>query len=63
VTIAGLTEAERIRAIDLAFEAWADGDRRGPLLSPLVWSESERHEWLAAERRIAIDIDREGIPV
>jgi predicted nucleotidyltransferase len=63
VTIADLTESERSRAIELAFEVWWPGRRNQPLLSPLVWSDSERQEWIADERRIALDIQSEGIPV
>jgi predicted nucleotidyltransferase len=61
VTIANLTESERKRAIDLAFEVtWA---AKGQVVSPLVWSDAEKQELLAAERRIALDIQTEGIPV
>jgi predicted nucleotidyltransferase len=63
VVISDLTESERSRAIRLAFEAWWAGGRRGPLLQPLVWSDVEREECTADERRIALDIQREGVPV
>jgi predicted nucleotidyltransferase len=63
VVIAGLTEAERGRAIDLAYAAWRNAGAGGPLISPLPWSESDREDRLATERRIALDIEREGIPV
>ncbi len=41
VIISGLTESERDRAIRLAFEAWWDAGRTGPLVQPLVWSDVE----------------------
>jgi predicted nucleotidyltransferase len=63
VVVRDLTEPERGLAIDLAFEAWADSARSGPLLSPLVWSERERADRLAAERRIARDVEEEGIAI
>jgi predicted nucleotidyltransferase len=61
VVVRGLREDERGAAIDLAFEAWHRVNREGPLLSPLVWSEAERDARRRAERRIALDIDTEGI--
>lgn len=63
VVIRGLTEAERTEAMDRAFEAWRAVGRDGPLLAALVWSEDEHAQRLARERRIALDIEREGIPV
>lgn len=60
VVIDGLTEDERGAAVDLAFDVRrAEGG--GPLLSPLVWSEAQWLARLHAERRIAIDIARDGI--
>jgi predicted nucleotidyltransferase len=63
VVIDTLTEAERARVIDLAFDAWRNAGCRGPLIAPLPWSAAERDARRAAERRIALDIDREGIPL
>lgn len=61
VVIRELTEPERTVAIDLALEARRRS--RGALLSPLVWSDTEEEELIRAERRIALDIRREGIPL
>ncbi|HEY8089562.1 MAG TPA: nucleotidyltransferase domain-containing protein [Polyangiaceae bacterium] len=62
VVIDDLGEAERTEAVDLALTA-----RRsvggGPMLSPLVWSRQQWEARLGAERRIALDIASEGIPV
>jgi predicted nucleotidyltransferase len=61
VVVDGLTEAERARVVDLAFDAWRHAGCRGPLISPLPWSEAELEARRRAERRIALDIDREGV--
>ncbi|HEY3356173.1 MAG TPA: nucleotidyltransferase domain-containing protein [Polyangia bacterium] len=63
VVIRGLTSADWNRAVNLAFDAWQGSSPRGPLISPLVWSEADEADRLEAERRIALDIQREGIPV
>ena len=63
VVVRGLTEMERGQVIDLALEAWREAGRRGPLLSPVVWSSEEFADRLGAERRIALDVMREGIPI
>jgi len=63
VVIAGLTDAERVEAVDAAYAAWRGAGADGPLLSPLVWSAQEWEDRVAAERRIALDIRREGIAV
>lgn len=63
VVVAGLTDGERAEAIDLALEAWRTVGTDAPLIHPLAWSESQAAERRAAERRIALDIEREGIPV
>jgi predicted nucleotidyltransferase len=63
VVVRGLSEDEQAAAIDLAFDAWRRTDCQGPLLSPLVWSEVEREARRRAERRIALDIDTEGVPL
>jgi predicted nucleotidyltransferase len=60
VVIDDLTEAERTEVVDLALVARAS---HGPLLSPLAWSRDEWEARLRAERRIALDIVREGIPL
>ena len=62
VVVAGLTDAERSDAIDLAFAAWRSAGPDGPLIDPLVWSDTHRADRLAAERRLALDVEREGIP-
>jgi len=56
-----LDEAERVEAIDLAFHAWTRSGRVGPPLSPLVWSDSQAAEYRRRERRIVLDIERDGI--
>lgn len=62
VVVDDLTEVERGEVIDLAMAA-----RRvvggGPLLSPLVWSREQQEARVRAERRIALDIAREGLPL
>jgi hypothetical protein len=58
VVIEDLTEAERSEAVDLALVARAS---RGPSLSPLVWSREQWEARLRAERRVALDVVREGI--
>ena len=63
IVVHGLTEVERARAIDLALEAWRQAGSLGPLISPLPWSEAEQERRRTLERRIALDIDREGVPL
>jgi predicted nucleotidyltransferase len=63
VVIRELTEAERQLAVRWGFDAWQRAGQRGPLPSPLVWSLAERADRIRAERRIALDIEREGIPL
>lgn len=63
VVIDGLTEAERTHVVELALDAWRHAGARGPLISPLPWSEEEQEARRKAERRIARDIDDEGIPL
>jgi predicted nucleotidyltransferase len=63
VIVEGLTDDERSLAIDLAMSAWRNAGCRGPLISPLPWSDAEYAVRRHAERRIALDIDREGIPL
>lgn len=63
VVVRGLTDEERAKAVDLAFEAWRSRGAAGPLIQPLIWGDAEQADRLRAERRIALDIDREGIPV
>jgi predicted nucleotidyltransferase len=61
VVVDGLTEAERGRVVDLAMSAWRNAGARGPLISPLPWSDAEQKRRRESERRIALDIDRDGI--
>ena len=63
VIVDKLTDEERARVIDLALCAWRNAGHRGPLISPLPWSETERDRRRTSERRIALDIDREGVPL
>lgn len=63
VVVRGLRDAERVEAIDMALDAWREVGRCGPIISPLVWSDTAEADRLAAERRIALDILREGILV
>ncbi|MEK6607271.1 MAG: nucleotidyltransferase domain-containing protein [Myxococcota bacterium] len=63
VVVRDLTEPERTEVIDLALEAWRATGRSGPLVSPLVWSDREFAELLALERRVALDVEREGAPI
>ena len=63
VVLCAPTEPERAEtAIDLAWETWRGTAPDGPPLSPLIWSEEEADR-LSRERRIALDIRAEGIPV
>ncbi len=62
VVVAGLTDAERAEGIDLALEAWRQAGPDAPLIHPLLWSDRQAEDRKAAERRIALDIEREGIP-
>lgn len=59
VTIEGLTHAERDLAFDLAYEVELRGEWVG--LSPLVYSTEQADDLRARERRLMLDIDREGI--
>ena len=61
VVVDGLTEGERNIAVDLAHDAWRRTGCRSPFVSPLVWSTSELEACRRRQRRIALDIDREGI--
>lgn len=63
VVVRDLTEPERSRAIDLAMGAWRLAACPEALLSPLVWSSAQYADRLHAERRIALDVEREGISV
>jgi predicted nucleotidyltransferase len=63
VVVEGLTEDERTRVVELALTAWRHAGCRGPLLAPLPWSEAEQETRRAAERRIALDIEQESIPL
>ena len=61
VVVRALSEVERTEAVNLAFEAWRQTAPLAPIISPLVWSDVEQAERRRAERRIALDIDSEGI--
>jgi predicted nucleotidyltransferase len=63
VVVDGLTDDERARAIDLAFEAWRAAGATGPLISALPWSVAERDRRIALEKRVALDIEREGVAI
>jgi hypothetical protein len=63
VVVRSLSEAERDWAVRRATDVWQAHGFRGPMLAPLVWSEAQHQDRLAAERRIALDIAREGIPL
>ncbi len=61
IVIRDLSEVECDWAVRRAFEVWQEHEFRGPVLAPVVWSESQHRDRLAAERRIALDIAREGV--
>ncbi len=63
VVVKAISDDEHACAIDLAMDAWRQSGRCGPLLSPLIWDEDDRRARLAAGRRLALDVEREGIPV
>ncbi|MBN1611102.1 MAG: nucleotidyltransferase domain-containing protein [Polyangiaceae bacterium] len=63
VVIRGLTDSEREQAVTLAFDTWRDNGYRGPLPSPLVWSQAQVLDRRRAERRLVLDIETQGIPL
>ena len=63
IVIRALTEKERSEAIRLGFEAWLSWGPTAPEISPLVWSDVEHANCVEGERRIALDIENEGIPI
>ena len=63
VVIDALAPGERGAAVDLAYDASRDGGPEAPLITPLVWTRAEHLDRLSRERRIALDIQREGIPL
>jgi predicted nucleotidyltransferase len=63
VVVDQLTEAERLVVVELAFDAWRNAGGDGPVIAPLPWSAAEQDARRKAERRIALDIDREGLPL
>ena len=63
VVVDQLTDEERGRVIDLALCAWRNAGHRGSLIAPLPWSQAEQDMRRKSERRIALDIDREGVPL
>ena len=60
VVLEGATGAERLDLIDLGARLYAS---TGVDLAPLVWPPERYAQWLAHERRLALDIQREGVPV
>jgi predicted nucleotidyltransferase len=60
VVVRDLTEAERDAVIEIALDAWR---RSGSQLAPLVWSEEQWLDRVSSKRRIAVDIEREGVPL
>jgi len=63
VVIDTLTHAERVEAIDLAYAALEGHVESAPMLTPLVWTRAEHADRLSRERRIALEIERDGIAV
>ncbi len=61
VVLDTLTWNERGEVIDLAYRAWATPEWTDPVITPLVWSHAEFEDRLGRERRIALDIVREGV--
>jgi len=62
VVVRDLTEAERDAVIEIALDAWRRSGS-GPQLAPLVWSEEQWLDRVSSKRRIAVDIEREGVPL
>lgn len=60
VLVRDLQRSERRQVIDLAADLWMD---TGVRLAPLVMSVSRYRELLGLERLVALDIEREGIPL
>jgi len=58
VVISGLNEPERTEAVDLAYKARPP---HGPVLIPIVWTDDQWNDRLVHERRIALDIQDEGL--
>lgn len=59
VLVAGAARADRHRAVDVAVEIMLR--RPDVVLSPLVLAPEQLDELRARERRLARDIDREGV--
>jgi uncharacterized protein len=62
VSIDGLTGAERSEVLALAYHADLAGNE-DVLLSPLAYSTEQANELRRRERRLLLDIDREGVPL
>jgi len=60
VLLRGATRVDRHRLYDMAYDVFAE---RGVDVSPLVRAPEEFALWRARERRIALDIEREGVPL
>jgi predicted nucleotidyltransferase len=63
VVIDVLGPGERGIAVDLAYDATRECGRDAPLITPLVWTHAEHLDRVSRERRIALDIQREGVPL
>jgi predicted nucleotidyltransferase len=61
VVVRDLTPSERGDAVDLAIEVWRWARLGEVLIAPLVWSAAQFEERLRTERRIALDVEGEGI--
>lgn len=57
-----VTEGERRAVMDLAYDAGASGEEL-VVVSPLVWSTTQAADIRARERRITLEIARDGVPV
>lgn len=60
VSVEGLTGAERAEVLTLAYHADLAGNE-DVLLSPLAYSTAQADELRRRERRLLLDIDREGV--
>ena len=63
VVIRDMTPSERREAVDLAYRASRETAPEAPILTPMVWSDHEHAARLRQERRLALDIEREGVPL
>jgi hypothetical protein len=63
VIVREMTDPEMVRVIDLAYAAWSQQGHAGPMIAPLPWSDAEYAACLGREKRIALDVRDEGVPV